>query len=140
MVTKKNGHGKVLGHLEQDILVALWKRGESSGREIYNEVSRDIALTTVLTVVERLVVKGLVEKIRGQEVNLFRCAYTKEELAKKFSDEVFRSILDISASAASAAFVNILADIHPIELDRLSSLIESKKRELGFSGKNADAS
>jgi predicted transcriptional regulator len=137
MESRKNGHGKMLGHLEQDILEALWRRGESTGREIFNEVSRDRALTTVLTVVERLVAKGLVEKIRGQEVNLYRCAYTREELARKFSDEVFRSILGLSASAASAAFVNILADIHPIELDRLAGLIECKKRELESSGKYA---
>jgi len=139
MAIKENGHGKVLGHLEQEILETLWKKGELSGREIYKEMSRDLALTTVLTVVERLVVKGLVEKRRGQEMNLFRYAYTKEELAKKLSDEVFRSILGLSASAASAAFVDILADIHPVELDRLSMLIESKKREMGFSGKNSES-
>jgi len=138
MESRKNGHSKVLlGHLEQDILEALWKRGESSGREVFEGVSRDIAITTVLTVLERLVSKGLVEKKRGQEVNLFRCAYTREELAKKLSDEVFRSILGLSASAASAAFVNILADINPIELNRLESLIESKKKELELSGKDA---
>lgn len=133
----KNGHGKVLGHLEHDILEALWKRGEASGRVVFEEVSRDIAMTTVLTVLERLVNKGLLEKRRGQEVNLFRCVYTKEELAKKLSDEVFRSILGLSASAASAAFVDILADIQPVELDRLASLIESKKRELESFGKGS---
>ena len=131
----KNGHGKVLGHLEQDILEALWKRGEASGREVFEEVSRDIAITTVLTVLERLVNKGLLEKRRGQEVNLFRCAYTREELAKKLSDEVFRGILGLSASAA--AFVDILADIQPVELDRLVSIIESKKRELESIGKGS---
>src|SRR3989304_1422453 len=130
MVPIKNGHGKVLGHLEHDILDALWKRGEASGRQVFEEVSRDIAITTVLTVLERLVSKGLVEKIRGKEANLFRSVYTKEELAKKLSDEIFRSILVLSAPAASAAFVNMLADIKPIELDRLATLVESKKKEL----------
>ena len=138
MVPIKNGHGKVLGHLEHDILDALWKRGEASGRQVFEEVSRDIAITTVLTVLERLVSKGLVEKIRGKEANLFRSVYTKEELAKKLSDEIFRSILGLSAPAASAAFVNMLADIKPIELDRLASLIESKKRELEPSGRTFD--
>ena len=138
MEAKKNGHGKVPGRLEQNILEALWKRGESSGREVFEKVSRDIAITTVLTVLERLVSKGLVEKIRGQEGNLFRCAYTREELAKKLLDEVFRSIPGLSASAAPAAFVDILADIQPIELDRLASLIESKKRELEPSGRTSD--
>src|SRR4030066_752614 len=102
MEAKKNGHGKVPGRLEQNILEALWKRGESSGRQVFEEVSRDIAITTVLTVLERLVSKGLVEKIRGKEANLFRSVYTKEELAKKLSDEIFRSILGLSAPAASA--------------------------------------
>src|SRR3989304_9173681 len=122
----KNGHGKVLGHLEQDILDALWKRGGASRREAFEEGSRDIAITTVLTVLDRLVSKGLVEKIRGKEVNLFRSVYTKEELAKKLSDEIFRSILGFSAPAASAAFVNIRAEIKPIELDRLVTIGDVK--------------
>ncbi|HLE18310.1 MAG TPA: BlaI/MecI/CopY family transcriptional regulator [Syntrophales bacterium] len=139
MIPIKNGYGKVLGHLEQDILEALWRRGEASGREVFEEVSRDIAITTVLTVLERFVSKALVKKIRGREVNLFRSVYTKEELAKKISDEVFRSILGLSAPAASAAFVNILADIQPIELDRLATLVESKKKELQSCQKDINA-
>lgn len=127
----KEGYG-VLGPLEQEILDTLWARGEASGKEIFTEIKRvrDIALTTVLTVIERLAKKGLVKKVKGESVYLFRPAYTKDEFAREVSQEVLKGIFEISASGACASFVDILAKTGPVELEKLSILIESKKKEM----------
>lgn len=134
MMTKKarfDGYGKLLGPLEQEIMEFLWKSGEASGREVHSGLaSRQVALTTVLTVLERLVNKGLVAKSKGESVFLFRPSYTKDEFARAVSQDVFRGIMEISSSGICASFVDALADADPGELERLSSLIESKKKEL----------
>lgn len=128
----KEGYGKILGHLEQEILDILWSKGEATGKEIFDGIrrTREIALTTVLTVLERLTNKKFVKKARGESVYIFRPAYTRDEFARKVSGEMLRSIFEISANGASVSFVDILADTHPLELDRLTSLIESKKKEM----------
>lgn len=128
----KEGYGRILGHLEHDILDMLWSSGEASGKEIFTAIrrTRDIALTTVLTVLERLSKKGLVIKEKGGSVYLFRPAFTRDEFTKQVSSDFFKGLFELSASGASASFVNILAQVDPVELDRLKALIENKKKEI----------
>ncbi len=128
----KEGYGKVLGRLEQEILDVLWKSGPLNGKEIFSDIrrKRDIALTTVLTVLERLAKKGLVRKTRGESVYIFEAAYSREGFAREVSQEVLKSIFDISRSGACASFVDMLATADPVELEELSSMIEKKKKEL----------
>ncbi len=128
----KEGYGKILGHLEQDILDLLWSSGEASGKEIFTAIrrTRGIALTTVLTVLERLWKKGLVIKEKGESVYLFRPVFTRDEFTKQVSCEFFKGLFELSTGGASASFVNMLAETDPVELDRLKALVESKKKEI----------
>ncbi|MDO8426050.1 MAG: BlaI/MecI/CopY family transcriptional regulator [Deltaproteobacteria bacterium] len=128
----KEGFGKVLGRLEREILEVLWARQEATGKAIFAEIksTREIALTTVLTVLERLWKKGLVKKVKGDSVYVFRPAYTKEGFAREVSGTVLKGIFEISKSGACASFIDTLADTDPVELDRLTVLIENKKKEL----------
>ena len=129
---KFESYGRLLGPLEQDIMELLWDRGDSSGREVHASIasSRQVALTTVLTVLERLAKKGLVKKVKGESVFLFRPGYSREEFAWAVSQDVFKGIMDISSSGICASFVDALAQADPEELERLSALVDSKKREL----------
>ncbi|MBI5970474.1 MAG: BlaI/MecI/CopY family transcriptional regulator [Deltaproteobacteria bacterium] len=120
------------GPLEQDVLGVLWEKEEATGREVYSDLkrSRSIALTTVLTVLERLANKGFVTKAKGESVFIYRPAFTKDGFAREVSHGVLKNIFGISASGACASFVDALADVDPQELERLSSLIEKKKKEI----------
>jgi len=126
-------YGSPLGPLELEIMEFLWASGASSGRDVFSGIKagREIALTTVLTVLERLANKGLVEKQKGAGLIAFSPALSKEEFARTVSRDVFKGILGISASGLCASFVDALAASSPEELERLSELIESKKKELG---------
>jgi len=129
---KKAGLCRALGDLEKNIMDILWLRGEATGKEIFSEIrqSRNIAITTVLTVLERLTKKGIVRKSKGESVYVYVPAFTKAEFTDMVSQEVMKGIMDISASSAVASLVDILADTDPHELDRLSKLIEKKKKEI----------
>lgn len=128
-------YGSPLGPLEQEVMEFLWASGASSGRDVFSGIKsgREIALTTVLTVLERLAKKGLVTKQKGAGLIAFSPAFTREEFARTVSEDVFKGILGISASGLCASLVDALADTDPDELERLSELIESKKKELGGS-------
>ncbi len=125
-------NNRVLGHLEHEILNVLWAKGEASGKAVFAEIrhTREIALTTVLTVIERLAKKGFVKKVKGESVYIFKPAYTRDGFAREVSQGVLKGIFHISASGVAASFVDILADTDPKELDRLSLLIERKKKEM----------
>ena len=126
------GYSKMLGRLEQEILDVLWAKGPISGKAVHSDINstRDIALTTVLTVIERLAKKGLVRKERAEGIYMYTCTYSRGEFAREVSQEVFKGIFEISSRGASASFVDILAESAPDELDRLSALIAEKKKEL----------
>lgn len=132
-IISKELYGRILGHLEEDILNLLWLKGSLTGKEIFTSIlhARQISLSTVLTVLGRLCKKGLVLKEKSQSDNIyvFTPAYTKDEFTRQISDEVFKRLLDISASGTTASFIDLLAEVDPIELERLKSLIESKKKQ-----------
>jgi len=110
----------------------FWSLGGMSGKAVHEHInrSRPVALTTVLTVMERLRKKGLLKKEKTGGVFIFEAAMTKDEFARSVSTRLFKDILDISTGSAAASFVDALADVDPAELKRLDLLIQQKKKEL----------
>ncbi len=126
------GLSKVLGELESQVMDVVWKGGEIKGREVYEEIkkTRDIALTTVLTVLERLTEKGLVEKVKESATYTFKPTCTKDEFAGSVSRQVLRGVMELWSGSAVASFVDILAEKDPDELERLSRLVDERLRKL----------
>ncbi len=134
---RKRSYVQIFGKLEKEIMDLLWSRGEVTGRKVLDELrhSREIAFTTVLTVMERLAKKGLVEKRRGESVYVYKPRYTREEFGRLVSYEVLKGVLELSASSAVASILDLLVEADPKELERLSRLIEAKRQEMGKVGK-----
>ena len=130
--SSNKGLGKVLGRLEQQIMEVLWESAGLTGKEVLSELrrSREIAMTTVFTVLDRLVKKKLLNKKKGESFYVFTPIYSKEEFTRGVSEEVFKGVMDLMSGSAVNYFVDMLAESNPDELDRLSSLISDKKKEL----------
>jgi len=126
------GLGKVLGALEKDVMDALWERGGATGKEVLGDLrrSREIAVTTVFTVLERLTRKGLLEKRKIEGVYNFTPRYSRDEFAREVSGEVLKGVFDLWSGPAVSSLVDVLAERDPEELDRLARLIEEKKAKL----------
>lgn len=127
----EKGLGKVFGRLEEEGMEVLWASGGATGNEVLDvlAVRRKVAKTTVFTVLDRLAKKGLVRKARGGSVYLFEPVYSKDELARNVSKEVLKGVLDLWSGSAISSFVDIVAE-DPDNLERLSRLISTKRREL----------
>ncbi len=126
----------MLGTLEQEIMDTLWARGGMSGRAVHEHIqkSRPVAITTVLTVMERLRKKGLLKKAKSDGVFIYETSKTRDEFARTLSSRLFKDVLDISTGSATACFVDALAEVDPDELKRLDLLIKKKKKELETKG------
>ena len=130
--TRDKGLQQVLGHLEKDLLNYLWKNGEATGRQIFDAISmkRKNAYHTILTVLNRMVKKGLLSKEKKMGVFHFSAALGHEEFEYLACQQAIKSALSISHSNSISAIVNLLSQDDPKLIDELECVIEQKRRQL----------
>jgi BlaI family transcriptional regulator, penicillinase repressor len=121
-----------LGPLEERLLAALWERGHATVRELLEGGQQDLAYTTVMTTLDRLFKKGLLN--REAEGRAFRYAprLTREELHREAAGAALRQMLDASpaASLPLSYLVEILTERDSQLLNQLQQLVENKRRAL----------
>jgi len=78
-----------LGPLEADVMRLVWEKGEVQVEDIHQALLRDreIAYTTVMTVMSRLAAKGLLARHRQGRAYLYRAALGREEMAESTLQE-----------------------------------------------------
>lgn len=109
--------GRVLGELETEVMRRLWRRGApSTVRELVDELQQDreIAYTTVMTVLDNLFKKGWVRReLEGR-------AYRYEPISSgdAYSAEQMRGALATSPDHV-AAFAHFLKQLTPAEVTAL---------------------
>jgi predicted transcriptional regulator len=121
-----------LGPLEQELLSALWMRGSATVREMIDAGGIDLAYTTVMTTLDRLYKKQLLN--RSAEGRAFRYfpRYTQEELEKAAVGETIRQLLGSGEAAALplSYLVEAVSEHDAGLLDDLQRLLDEKRREL----------
>jgi predicted transcriptional regulator len=130
--SKNKGIGRVLGNLEKEIMEIIWSRGNSSVKDVHELLkrSRKIAYTTVMTVMGRLVSKGLLKRFKEGNLFIYRPSLSKEDFDEMISKNIMRGALDNYGKRAIASFVDTLEEVSPEDIEYLSKLVESKKREI----------
>ena len=67
------------GELEAEVLTALWASdGPATAAEVQAQLGGELATTTVLTILTRLIAKGQVERVRAPGERFYRYAVTRE--------------------------------------------------------------
>lgn len=121
-----------LGPLEQQLLSALWLRGSATVRELLDAGNIKLAYTTVMTTLDRLYKKQLLD--RAAEGRAFRYSprYSQEELEKAAIGETIRQLLGSGAPAALplSYLVEAVSEHDARLLDDLQRLLDQKRREL----------
>lgn len=72
-----------LGPLEAEVMRLVWEMGEVQVEEVHAVLQRDreIAYTTVMTVMSRLAAKGLLHRRKQGRAYLYRAARDRDEVA-----------------------------------------------------------
>lgn len=119
--------GRKVGELEEAILSELWAApGPLTGREILARLpGGPRAYTTVMTVLGRLVDKGLVERLVDDRVHRYRAAGDAERLTAQAIAELVQAAK--APGAVLAYFVEGLDD--PSLVDELAALLERVRGE-----------
>ena len=125
------GLAKVLGDLEARVMQSVWHIARpATAREVYEVVARehDVAIHTVITVLNKLVRKGLLRRRKRSDLLHYEARWSEAEFMKEASRRVVEGILSFGPSAVATSFVDVLAEADPERLAELKRLIEERLR------------
>lgn len=126
------GLAKVLGDLEARIMQVVWALGRpATAREVHEQVLREheVAIYTVITVLNKLVAKGLLSRAKRDDLLHYEPCLTEAEFRAHVSRRVVEGILSFGPAAISASFVDLLAERDPERLAELGRIIQRRLEE-----------
>lgn len=127
-----DGFAKFLGDLEARVMHAIWQIGEpASAREVHARVADEhkVELLTVITVLNKLVTKGLLSRAKKDDLFHFQARLSEQEFMAKASRKMVEGILSLSPDAVAASLVDVLAERDPQQLADLARLIRKRMKE-----------
>ena len=84
---------------ELEVLKALWTRGASTVREVWDSLPEDRwVYTTVQTLLQRLEAKGFVASHKRERVRVYLAAVTREDLVQQRLGHLSRELCDGSTA------------------------------------------
>lgn len=118
-----------LGDLERTVMDILWTHGpDLSVRDVMDHLpdrgSKELAYTTVMTVLDRLAKKGMAARQRDGRAWRYTADASREELAAT----ALRSALDNVQADRRMAMLHFLDDASPAELDDLKAALAEVER------------
>ncbi len=125
-----------LGPFEQQVLGALWVRGSATVRELLADGQIRQAYTTVMTTMDRLYKKGLLDRVAEGRAFRYTPRHSPEELQRVAVLEGVRQLLGSgdTSSLPLSYLVEALSAHDAQLLDELQRLVEHKRRELKSRG------
>jgi predicted transcriptional regulator len=122
-----------LGKLERQVLDETWQRREVSVRDIYRAFGESIAYTTLMTTLDRLYKKRLLDRRKAGRAFLYSPACSPQEFTEGIRADFVDSLLEPGAGGIQpvlACIVDTVSEHDRELLDELERLVKQKKRQL----------
>jgi predicted transcriptional regulator len=122
-----------LGRLELSVMEILWSRGESSVRDVISELRRSLAYTTVMTTLDRLFKKGLLDRRKSDRAYLYSPRLSRHAWEQKRAGDLVAGFLAgprPSRELLVSCLVEAVGQHDESLLDELEKKIRLKRREL----------
>lgn len=121
-----------LGKLESEVMERIWARGEISVRELHLELAARLAYTTVMTTLDRLYKKGLLQRRKVGKAFYYAPAMTQEDYHRTLTRHLVGMVLEDGAdkNVVLSSFVNAVSEADLKLLDDLDQLLKAKRRAL----------
>jgi predicted transcriptional regulator len=123
-----------LGPLEVAVMNIVWANGESAVRDVVDRLERPLAYTTVMTTLDRLFKKGLLDRRKHERAFLYSPRFTRAEWDQKRAGNFVAGFL-MSAKPSRELLISCL--VEAVEqhdqrlLDELERKIRARRKELG---------
>lgn len=129
-----------LGPLERDVMKIVWQRyesapesGEVSVRDVYLAFGERLAYTTLMTTLDRLHKKGLLDRRKDGRAFLYSPRFSSQELERNFARDVIDTLLGRGENGVEpvlACIVDAVSEHDRELLDELDRLVKEKRRAL----------
>ena len=116
---------------ELDILSLLWKRGPSTVREVFEELSSDPpkSYTTVLKLLQLMHEKGLVIRDEGARAHIYRASASADQTQRHILRDVIARVFHGSAKALVIQALG--PDCDPQQLHEIERMLDALKETHG---------
>ncbi len=116
-----------LSGLQLSIMRAIWQRGEASTAEVVASLadSRDLAHTTVGTMLSRLERRGLIQSRKDGKHLVYRASVAETEVKRSMVSEFLTRLFDGDAKELVAHLVRE-RDVRDGDLDKVRELLNQK--------------
>ena len=122
-----------LGKLERQVMEETWRLGEVTVRDIHRAFEERIAYTTLMTTLDRLFKKKLLERRKDGRAFLYSAVVSRDDLDRGIKEDVVDGLLGNGADGVEPVLACIVDTITARDrelLDELDRLVQEKKREL----------
>jgi predicted transcriptional regulator len=113
---------------ELEILKVLWERGPSTVREVRGALPRRVAHTTVLTLLQIMEDKGLVERDASQRAHIYRARQTRPGVARRLAKDLLDRMFEGSAPEL-VLYALQGRKATPEELDEIRRIVDALERK-----------
>ena len=122
-----------LGELEREVMNEIWRRGETSVRQMQEAFGVRIAYTTLMTTMDRLHKKGLLNRSKHGRAFLYSPRFSREEVERGFTEDVIEGLFERKGGEVKpilACIVDAVTERDRALLDELDRLVREKREEL----------
>jgi predicted transcriptional regulator len=136
--TRRHGQGidRLLGELEVDIMEVLWREEASAPMTVRDVLTRlnaeraaPVAYTTVMTVMARLVEKGLLTRTLVGHTHEYQVVQSRDEFLRRASQQIVQDLVADFGEVAIASFVEAIERVDPARLQQLRAYLTAEERE-----------
>jgi predicted transcriptional regulator len=126
-----------LGKLERRVLEEAWRRADLTVRDVYAAFEERIAYTTLMTTLDRLYKKKLLQRRKDGRAFIYSPAVSRQEFEHGIRADVIDGLVGHGAEGVEpvlACIVDAVSDRDRELLDELERLVKEKRRELKLKG------
>lgn len=120
-----------LGPLEAQVMEIVWSAGEVTIRDIYDTVrkQRDLAYTTVMTVVHNLHKKDILKQRVEGNTHFYAASQSRSQFVRSRVAEVLDALLEDFTEPALAHLADRLTKADAAQLDELEKMIAARRAQ-----------
>ena len=111
----------------------VWEFGASNVRDVVRRLERKLAYTTIMTTLDRLYKKGLLERELTDRAFVYRAKLSREEWDRRRAGEMMAGFLagpEESRHVLLSCLVDAVGTHDALLLDELEKKIQRKREEL----------
>jgi predicted transcriptional regulator len=123
---KRSAADGPLGHLESCVMDVMWARGDSNVRDVADKLDRPLAYTTVMTTLDRLYKKGLLERRKLDRAFIYSPRLSRQQWERQRAGQM---VAGFSGELLISCFLDEVGRDAKL-LDELERKIRLKREEL----------